>query len=79
MDAVTLEHLVYLNLAGIIAIAFSSGSLWQRVRDIERKAAAVDTIGVLLAEVASVKLEITRLRDRLDKLLDFPDNIERGR
>jgi hypothetical protein len=65
-----IHPLIYANLAFIVLIIFTSGVLWNRVSTIEAKAQSLDAIQVVSVKVDVMQVELGRLRDRLDKLLE---------
>jgi len=66
--------LLYVNLGFLLALAFWMGVSWQRVNEMDNKVHAFAGTEVISAQVSSLQNEVSRLRDRLDTLIDRQQN-----
>jgi hypothetical protein len=65
-----IHPLVYANLVFIGGLIFSSGVLYQRVNELERRQYQMQGMESISPKVETIQQELGRLRDRLDRFLD---------
>ena len=65
-----IHPLVYANLVFIAGLIFSSGVLYQRINELERRQYQMQGMEGMAPKVEAMGQEVTRLRDRLDRFFD---------
>ena len=62
--------LAWANISLLLTVLFFSGMFYQRVLDLEARVTRMQSTEVLTAQIEDLRSEVTRLRDRLDRLID---------
>ena len=65
-----LTALAWANCALLISVLFFSGMFYQRVVELEVRVSRIQSTDLLGSQISDLRSEVSRLRDRLDKLID---------